>query len=658
MMLEGEDARAGAGEDLALFRELFDQMPQLGWTARADGFIDFYNRGWYEYTGTTFEDMQGWGWQSVHHPDMLESVKARWAASVATGRDFEMEFPLRRHDGVFRWFLTRVRALRGQDGTILRWVGINSDVTAVRELRTSLERERLNLREIVELAPAFMARLREPNHIFEVANPSYMRLIGENRSIIGRPVREALPEVEGQGFFELLDSVYRTGTPCTGEEMKITLRRGDEMEERFVDFVYQATRDVHGKIDGVFAHGTDVTTQVRARQQVERQAVELRHANRVKDEFLATLSHELRTPLTAVLGWARLLRMGLPEKDAAIAVEAIEHGAAAQTQLIEDVLDMSRITSGKFTFDPHPVDLTTLAQAAITALRPTAAARQVAISTSFPDQLPPVAADEGRLQQVIWNLVSNALKFTPKGGSVTVGIVQDGSLLRLVVQDTGKGIPPGLLPLIFEPFRQADSSSTRSHGGIGLGLSIVRSIVELHGGVVTAESAGENQGATFTVELPVFESARTGENGVESVAPLPASSGQLPDLPHLDGLVVLVIDDQEYTRDLAAAVLRMAQATVHVAGSVQEGLDLFHQVQPDVVICDIAMPKEDGYVFIRRVRTLETPQRETPIIALTAYSRPQDRKQALDAGFDEYLTKPVEPLTLAEAARRLSEGSS
>jgi PAS domain S-box-containing protein len=455
---------APGSEDLELFFELFDRMPQLGWTARADGYIDYYNRGWYEYTGSTPEEMAGWGWQSVHDPAMLDRVVERWTASIATGTDFEMEFPLRRHDGAFRWFLTRVRPLRDSKGAIVRWVGINTDVTMIRELRETIDRERVNLREVFELAPAFMARLREPNHIFEEANPAYMRLIGEHRQIIGLPAREALPEIEGQGFFELLDEVYRTGKPFMGAEVRVLLQRGEEIEERFIDFVYQATRNAEGRIDGVFAHGTDVTAQVIARQRIEEQAIELRRASQVKDEFLATLSHELRTPMTAVLGWSRLLRMGLSAPETSVAIDAIEQAASAQAQLIEDVLDISRVTAGKLTLDSRPVDLCEVAQAAITALHPTAAARKVEILSSLPPAVPPIAGDEGRLQQVIWNLVSNALKFTPKGGTVTVRVMHEGSVVRLTVHDTGKGIDPHFLPHIFEPFRQADSSTTRIEG--------------------------------------------------------------------------------------------------------------------------------------------------------------------------------------------------
>ncbi len=637
-------------EDLLLFRELFDRMPQLGWTARPDGFIDFYNRGWYEYTGTTFEQMQGWGWTSVHDPAALETVTERWKSSIATGNDFEMEFRLRRFDGELRWFLTRVRAMRDQAGVITRWVGINTDITATRELQHSLERERVNLRELFALAPAFMAKMREPSHIFEVVNPAYMRLIGEDRDVIGLPALKALPEVAGQGFVELLDEVYASGKPYVGTEMPVTLKYGDRTEEKFVDFVYQATRDRAGRIDGVFAHGTDVTAQVRARQVVERQATALEQANHVKDEFLATLSHELRTPITAVLGWARLLSMGLTPPEVRIALDAIEKSAEAQAQLIEDVLDVSRVTSGKLTLDPKPVDLVAIAQAAVTTVHPTASARNIEMLSSFPSVPAHVSGDEGRLQQVIWNLLANAVKFTPKGGNVTLRVEQSGSLVRLTVSDTGIGIDPAFLPHLFEPFRQADSSSTREHGGIGLGMAIVRKLVELHGGTVSAQSEGPGRGATFTVELPVLESQY-------NPAPRPRSTaldgGSAIPFPELTGRTILVVDDQDFTRDVVVAILRRAKATVFPASSVREGLALFEEHRPDSVVCDVAMPHEDGYVFVREVRALGAPASGTPIVALTAFGRPEDRRRALKAGFSAYLTKPVEPLDLVETVKRL-----
>ena len=644
-------------EDPRLFRVLFDQMPQLGWTARADGFIDYYNAGWYEYTGSTIEQMAGWGWKSVHDPATVDSVTKRWQAAISSGSPFEMEFRLRRHDGQFRWFLTRADPIRDDSGQIVRWVGINSDITLTRELRQSLDQERLDLRELFELAPAFMAKLREPSHVFEVANPAYMRLVGPARTIIGLPVLEALPEVAGQGFVELLDAVYETGVPFIGNEMPVMLRVGDEMEEKFVNFVYQATKDSEGKVNGIFAHGTDVTAQVQARRQVEQQAKALRQANQVKDEFLATLSHELRTPMTAVLGWAKLLQMGLSASEAQVAIDAIEQSAEKQAQLIDDVLDISRITSGKLAIDPRPVDLVTVAQAAIRAIHPAATAKSIELLTSFPPVLPQVSGDEGRLQQVLWNLLANAVKFTLKGGTVTMRLTQVGSTVQVRVTDTGQGIDPSFVPHLFEPFRQGDNSLTREHGGIGLGLSIVKKIVELHGGMVSASSEGEGRGATFSVELPVLESRATAA-GLREVPEDPPLEPARANLPDLSAATVLVIDDQDFTRNVVVAIMRQARATVLVASSVREGLAQLEEHRPDVVVCDIAMPKEDGYVFVREVRALTDERARTPIIALTAFGRPEDRKRALEAGFNSYLKKPVDPIELAEAVWELTAAES
>jgi signal transduction histidine kinase len=375
-------------------------------------------------------------------------------------------------------------------------------------------------------------------------------------------------------------------------------------------------------------------------------------ANRAKDEFLATLSHELRTPMTSILGWARLLRMGLPADESIDAVEAIEKSALVQAQLIDDILDVSRIISGKLRVDPEPVDLRMIAEGALTTVHPAAHAKNIDILTSFPPALPAVAGDEGRLQQVIWNLLSNAIKFTPRGGTVTLRITSAGSLLRLTVQDNGEGISPEFLPHVFEAFRQQDSSTTRVHGGIGLGLAIVRYIVELHGGRVTVESAGAGKGSTFTVELPVLESASQPSPQRPETTASHVTPAALP-LPSLDGIKVLAIDDQAYTRDIVAAILRRCGAEVTTASSVREGLESVAKSAPEVILCDIAMPQEDGYAFVRELRAnADASIASLPVIALTAFGRAEDQESALASGFDDYLKKPVEPADLANAVLR------
>lgn len=401
-----------------------------------------------------------------------------------------------------------------------------------------------------------------------------------------------------------------------------------------------------GRAAGAVLEFRDVSDEQAAQKTLE-------EANRRKDQFLATLSHELRTPMTAVLGWARMLKLGLSEKDTVEAVDAIEKSAEIQAQLIDDVLDVSRIVAGKMTFHPTPVDVTPVLQAAMTTVHPATAAKGIEILASVPPQLPRVLGDEGRLQQIIWNLLSNAVKFTPRGGTITVRLAHIGSVLRLTVQDTGKGIEADYLPHVFEPFSQEDGTMTRSHEGIGLGLSIVRSLIELHGGRIRVASQGAGRGATFTVELPIIESAEAFAHSAPrtraTVAPESAA-----ELPSLRGVRILVIDDQAFSRDLVAAIFRRAGAEVHTATSVREGVRCL-ETHPDVVVCDLAMPGEDGFAFLSTVRALPAPLNATPVIALTAFGRPEDRQHALAAGFDAYLKKPAEPAELAGTVLRLAK---
>jgi len=400
-----------------------------------------------------------------------------------------------------------------------------------------------------------------------------------------------------------------------------------------------------GKQAGAVLEFRDVTDDLRAQKMLE-------ESNRRKDEFLATLSHELRTPMTAVLGWARMLKRGLSETLAHEAIDAIERSAEIQAQMIEDVLDVSYIVAGKMTFRPRPVDVGPVLRAAMSTVHPAASAKGIEILASVPPVLPLVLGDEGRLQQIIWNLLANAVKFTPRGGAVTVRLLSTGSILRLTVEDSGKGIDPAYLPQVFEAFSQEDGSMTRLHEGLGLGLSIVRSLVELHGGTVRASSEGAGRGSTFIVELPVLESEPGSRQTPAVRIPVPPAAGSV--LPTLRGVRVLVIDDQDFARDLLSTIFRRADAEVYTASSVREGLERFEATSPHVVVCDLAMPGEDGFAFLRAVRGLKALSRATPVVALTAFGRPEDRHQALAGGFDEYLKKPVDPEELASTVLRLS----
>jgi PAS domain S-box-containing protein len=379
-----------------------------------------------------------------------------------------------------------------------------------------------------------------------------------------------------------------------------------------------------------------------ARQSAEAARAEAEHANRIKDEFLATVSHELRTPLNAVLGWAQLLRGADSEPDdLAQGLETIERNARAQAQLIDDLLDVSRIVAGKLRLDVRTVDLAPVIEAAVDACRHAADAKGVHLTRVLDPQAGPVAGDPDRLQQVMWNLVSNAVKFTPRGGRVQVVLRRVESAAEITVSDTGQGIDAAFLPHVFDRFRQADASITRLHGGLGIGLSIVRNLVELHGGTVRASSSGPGGGAAFTVALPVAVSRDPLERQVDGRAQ--TAEADCPPLS-LKGVRVLVVDDDPDARHLLARVLRDCDADVTMAASAAEAFDGFERAAPDVIVSDIGMPGEDGYSLIRRIRATEAAQgTNTPAVALTAFARPEDRRRAVLAGYQVHLPKPVEP---------------
>jgi signal transduction histidine kinase len=376
-------------------------------------------------------------------------------------------------------------------------------------------------------------------------------------------------------------------------------------------------------------------------ERLQRSEAQLQEASRAKDEFLATLSHELRTPMTAIIGWSNLLSEELDDETLALAIDSIQKSSRAQSQLIEDLLDVSRITAGKMSIDPRPLELAPIVRSAIDSISPAAEMRHVRVDVHISNAPILVRGDANRLQQVIWNLLSNAVKFTPEEGLVTVTLHRNAHEAVIEVRDTGQGIDPEFLPFVFERFRQADSSTTRSYTGLGLGLAIVHNLVELHGGTVTADSEGLEKGATFTVRLPLLDvptSMRATDSRDDPVM-----------LSKLHGAHVLVVDDEEAIRNYAGAVFRMSGCEVRCVDSAAAALETLRDWKADVVVTDIGMPERDGYELLRAIRSARDGIAELPVIALTAWAREEDRERIAEAGFEGFVSKPVDPGELRRA---------
>ncbi len=379
-------------------------------------------------------------------------------------------------------------------------------------------------------------------------------------------------------------------------------------------------------------------------------------SNRLKDDFLATLSHELRTPLAAILGWTTLLRSKqLDEQTTARAIETIERNARAQTQLIDDLLDVSRIITGNLRLDVTRVELAVVIEAAVEAIKPAAAAKSIQLEAEIEGEACAIQGDAGRLQQVVWNLLTNAVKFTPAGGRVKIQLSREQSQAQIVVGDTGQGISHEFLPYVFDRFRQADSSTSRTYGGLGLGLSIVRHLVEMHGGTVNAESLGDGHGSTFVVRLPFVPPRDTLAKIVPSVSTTTQESTSF-ERAELDGVRLLIVDDEADSREMLLTMLGAFGAEIKIAASTRAALAILEQWRPDVLISDIGMPEEDGYVLIQKVRALEAMHGggdSLAAVALTAYARAEDRDRALTSGYHVHLSKPIEPSELITAIKTI-----
>jgi PAS domain S-box-containing protein len=490
-------------------------------------------------------------------------------------------------------------------------------------------------------------------------NPFMMELLGYSRDeFLGKELWEiglfSDKDASQRAFRELQVNGY-----LRYEDLPLQTTDGKLRQVEFVSNVYDEDR--HPVIQ---CNIRDITDRKQAEEErgillasAQAARAEADTANSIKDEFLATVSHELRTPLNAILGWSQMLVSGtLNEHDSKRAVETILRNARAQREIIDDLLDISRIITGKLGLDVRSVEMDRIIEAVVEGVRPAADARNIQLQTAIDPRIGPISGDPDRLQQIIWNLLSNAIKFTPEGGRVEARLERRDSQVEITISDTGQGIDPELLLHVFDRFRQFDSSSRRRHGGLGLGLSIVRQLVELHGGTVTAESPGAGAGTTFKVMFPITSVQLDISDREKTSKPSIEGNGPTNSSPSLDGLRVLVVDDERDARELVAAALMMRGAEVVSFGSAIEALEEMERRPFDVLLSDIGMPEVDGYWLINKIRQLPIERGgKIPAVALTAYAGIDDRKHALLAGYQVHIPKPVELARLASVVARLAE---
>jgi PAS domain S-box-containing protein len=709
-------AQSVAGESEERFRITADSAPVMIWMAGTDKRYDWFNQAWLDFSGRTMEEEIGNGWEEAIHPDDLERCLETYVTSFDARRELSMEYRLRRRDGEYRWLLDHGVPRFGTGGDFEGYIGTCIDITdrrsAEEELRRSLESQRQDHEElgvmnrIGRILAAELDRERLVQSLTDEATQAlhaqfgafFYNVVEENKeayvlyTLSGVP-REAFaqfpmprntdvfgPTFRGEGILRSADITrdprYGRNAPYHGMPeghlpvrsylaAPVVSRSGEVLGGLFFG---HAQTGVFGEREERVLAGLAVQAAIALdnatlfrQAETSREAAEA--ASRSKDEFLATVSHELRTPLNAILGWAQLLLTdGFDPQRRERGMETIVRNARLQSQLIDDLLDVSRIVSGKMRLDVQPADLVAVIDAAVASVSPAAEAKRITLRKVLDPLAGPVSGDPARLQQVVWNLLSNAVKFTPKEGKVEVRLERVNSHLEIIVADNGIGISPEFLPQVFDRFRQLDSSTTRHYGGLGLGLAIVRHLVELHGGTVRVESPGSGQGSTFVVLLPVSIAhlAPADRRRVHPQAAL-GPSDPCRDDPALDlrGIRVLVVDDEPDARETVQQILEHCNAEVATAGSAREALDLLPRWRPHVLLSDIGMAGEDGYDLIRQVRALPVESGgRTPAAALTAFARAEDRLRTLRAGFQIHVSKPVDIRELATVVASLARGAS
>lgn len=557
------------------------------------------------------------------------------ATAMASGRAEDERWHIRRDKSRF-WASGILTSVHDERGVLVGFIKVMRDMTARRRLEE--ERDRfftlsMDLLCIVHLDGYFVR-----------TNPTFEKVLGYSEDELrNRAVFELLHPDDREAAVTEYERL-RSGAPTKSLENRFRCKNGGY---KWVAWSYYPVPE---EWIG-YGVGRDISDVRRMTEALKSHAADLEQANKVKDEFLAILSHELRTPLTSILGWSRLLRSGKLEKvDYDRAIEIVERNAEAQSKLIEDLLDVSRIISGKLRIEFQPIELSGIVKEGVDEFRPAAEAKGISLTTEMDGTAGPILGDSTRLKQIVANLLSNAIKFTNEGGRIEISLERIDGHARLRVQDNGVGIEPAVLPHIFERFKQADSSNVRMHSGLGLGLAIVHHLVREHSGTVKAESDGQGKGATFTVDFPLVQS----ERAIDKVRRVDLFSTAAPQLwknpanvsgrPALEGITVLLVEDEADTRDLVTTMLQKFGARVVAVSSAKDALASIQHEVPSVLLSDIGMSGENGYELIRQVRALAPEQGgNVPAVALTAYAAPSDRRRALLAGFHVHLSKPVEP---------------
>jgi len=693
----GEDIRERAER----FHTLADSAPVLIWVNGADG-CEFVNREYLEFLGAGETEVLGFGWVQFVHPEDREAYVNAYVEAASRRSRFEAEFRFRRRDGEYRWMRT-VGMPRIERGEIKGYAGGTYDITESKLAEERLREEAEIIEAIHRTGRAISAELNLQSVVQEVTDAAtelvgarfgafFYNVIDQSGesymlyTLSGAP-REAFanfpmprntglfgPTFRGEGTIRIADvkkdTRYGKNSPYHGMPpdhlpvrsylaVPVVSRTGVLGGLFFGHPDAGVFMERHERIvEGLAAQTAIAMDNARLYELSQRERAKAEEANRMKDEFLATVSHELRSPLNAILGWARMLSgKWLDEEESARALEVIYNNACAQNQLISDLLDVSRIITGKLRLDARLTALPPTVEAAMDAVRPAADAKNIKLISDIDPAAGPVSGDADRLQQIVWNLLSNAVKFTPAGGQVAVRLESDGALVMIAVIDTGEGIEPEFLPFVFDRFSQFERGPARSAGGLGLGLAITRHLVELHGGTVNAASRGRGQGATFTVTLPLArprnKSGDVGRDHLAGGGEIPQSHAPSPD--RLRDLRVLVVDDEPDARDLFSLILKVNGAEVRNCSSAAEALQALDECRSDVLVSDIGMPVEDGYELIRKVRERE-PERGglIPAVALTAYARAEDVRRALEQGYQAHLAKPVEPTELVRVVANLA----